>query len=117
MFVVGMTAWLFGAYGAGQVPVEEWRAGLWRRALADHGIDDDVLGTTLQRCFTSSRTRRFRFTTEVQVCAARQCASFCNATSNIVVIVAFRIVFGAACFRSTVVCTLMTMACAFTPCF
>lgn len=49
-----------------QVPVEEWRAGLWSRALADHGVNDDALGTTLQSCFTSGRTNRFKFTTEVQ---------------------------------------------------
>lgn len=50
-----------------QVPVDEWRSGLWRQALQTQGIDDSEMARLLQEKFRTSRLEHFVMDTGVKV--------------------------------------------------
>lgn len=44
-----------------QIPVEEWRAGLWLHCLEQQGISDDKLALALAACFAKTRLLHYEF--------------------------------------------------------
>ena len=50
-----------------QVPVNEWRSGLWRKALHSLGIDEPHMAEALQERFRASRLEHFVLDTGVKV--------------------------------------------------
>ena len=58
---------LRGVMAALQVPVNEWRSGLWQQALQSLGIEKPQMAEALQERFRASRLEHFALDTGVKV--------------------------------------------------